>query len=657
MAMSFARPDPSSPASVADAAFGTSRRGFDQTEVRDFLRMVAAELGRLQERERFLERELRTAQTNPDLDNVNFDDATLTRLLGEETARVLTTAREASTEIREKAEQNAARLLSEASDEAMRMRQEAEVESSRRRADAASDAEAELAMAKQQGREMVNEARAYRERVLSELARRRELAREQIEQLMHGRDRLMQAFERARIAAVDVVAELKPLGEPDEYVNLSPTTGPVPVMLPNSRRPYDTIAADAEAEADDADAVDGPVEPEIEAVIEAGVEPDDETEPLVREADGADGVDPADAVDVESLDTDDVEPGDIDQADIEPADIEIAEHQPSDTEMLDAEIEVDADAEIDGDDPAEVDGGRDDVVVDLFARIRAEAGADVSAEIADPQPAGDEAATDVEAVVDGAVEAGPSEAGLSEAGLSEDGAGEAGASEAGAGADEDGEAVESPFRRRDAELTPLIVASARKLKRALADEQNEVLDGLRRGTAVLPARDLHTAKFAEAIDDELRAAAAAGAASVATGPGAELNTSQTTSAIGAGHDALAEWLVNPLRDRLERCLADGEGDNEAIAKSIRSVYREWKTQHIDEQLDDVLRTTHGRAVLAALPDGAPVCWGVDAEHPACADGDDNALAGCVAAGTPFPTGHLFAPSHTGCRCLLVPADR
>src|SRR6478735_3095947 len=255
MAMSFARPDPSSPASVADAAFGTSRRGFDQGEVRDFLRMVAAELGRLQERERFLERELRTAQTNPDLDNVRFDDATLTRLLGEETARVLTTAREASTEIREKAEQNAARLLSEASDEAVRMRQEAEVESSRRRADAASDAEAELAMAKQQGREMVNEARAYRERVLSELARRRELAREQIEQLMHGRDRLMQAFERARIAAVDVVAELKPLGEPDEYVNLSPTTGPVPVMLPNSRRPDETItldtsAADAEAESE-----------------------------------------------------------------------------------------------------------------------------------------------------------------------------------------------------------------------------------------------------------------------------------------------------------------------------------------------------------------------------------------------------------------------
>src|SRR5207342_3815216 len=103
------------------------------------------------------------------------------------------------------------------------------------RQDASADAESELVMAKQQGREMVNEARAYRERVLSELARRRELARQQIEQLMHGRDRLLQAFERSRLVAVDVMAELTPLGEPAEYVNLAPTTGPVPLMVPNQR--------------------------------------------------------------------------------------------------------------------------------------------------------------------------------------------------------------------------------------------------------------------------------------------------------------------------------------------------------------------------------------------------------------------------------------
>ena len=49
------------------------------------------------------------------------------------------------------------------------MREEAEIEAARRRTDAAADAEAEVALAKQQGREMVNEARAYRERVLGEL--------------------------------------------------------------------------------------------------------------------------------------------------------------------------------------------------------------------------------------------------------------------------------------------------------------------------------------------------------------------------------------------------------------------------------------------------------------------------------------------------------
>ena len=237
MAMSFSRPDPASPAQIADATFSTGRRGFDQNEVRDFLRMVSAELTRLQERERFLERELQDAQANTDLSSARMDDETLTRLLGEEMARVLNAARESSHEIREKAEQAAAQMLMEASDEATRLREEAEIEASRRRADASNDAEAELSMAKQQGREMVNEARAYRERVLSELARRRELAREQIEQLVHGRDRLMQAFERARLVAVDVVAEMQPLGEPDEYVNLQPSTGPVPVMVARDSMP------------------------------------------------------------------------------------------------------------------------------------------------------------------------------------------------------------------------------------------------------------------------------------------------------------------------------------------------------------------------------------------------------------------------------------
>jgi hypothetical protein len=48
-------------------------------------------------------------------------------------------------------------------------------------------------------------------------------------------------------------------------------------------------------------------------------------------------------------------------------------------------------------------------------------------------------------------------------------------------ADGDGDRDDdTPFARRDAELTPLIVTAARKLKRVLADEQNDVLLALRR---------------------------------------------------------------------------------------------------------------------------------------------------------------------------------
>jgi DivIVA domain-containing protein len=618
MAMSLARPDPSSPASIADAAFGTGRRGFDQSEVRDFLRMVAAELGRLQERERFLERELRVAQANPDLSSVQLDEQSLTRLLGEETARVLTTARESAAEIRQKAEQSAAQLLSEASDEAARMREEAEIEASRRRSDAAADAEAELAMAKQQGREMVNEARAYRERVLSELARRRELAREQIEQLLLGRDRLMQSFERARLVAVDVVAELQPLGEPDEYVNLSPTTGPVPVMVPNSPRPADTPETDTpetDTPETDTPATDTPATdtPETEVAV---------AEPVSEDADADTAADDVE-VDVEA----NVDEAGDDQVVVDTGDADEV-----------AAVEAAAVEDVDGSEQSDEASGspveaHDDVVVDLFARLRADASL---------------VAVDDELVDD-----------VAESGASDD------AVEAEAEAEPDGDLVveATPFDERDAELTPLIVASAKKLKRVLADEQNEVLDALRRREPVRTLADLlpppaeHLGRYRTAIVDDLLVAANAGASLVTSGRVARLKKADAAKAAAAGDAVLDEWLIVPLRERLERCVIDGGGDNAGITQRVRAVYREWKTQHIDEQLDDVIRAAHGNGAFAALDTGVAVQWVADPSHDVCADCDDNTLGGSLAAGDTFPTGHVSPPAHLGCRCLLLPAER
>lgn len=671
MAMSFSRPDPASPAQVADASFATGRRGFDQNEVRDFLRMVSAELGRLRERETFLERELREAQNNPDLDGARLDDEALTRLLGEETARVLNAARESSHEIREKAEQSAARMLLEASDEATRMREEAEIESSRRRADAAADAEAELSMAKQQGREMVTEARAYRERVLSELARRRELAREQIEQLVHGRDRLMQAFERARLVAVDVVSEMQPLGEPDEYVNLTPSTGPVPVMVArdaaatDSPPPGDIVDATASESAipaheptaddlhviepavDDADATDaddsdadlvedpGADDPgsdtdlDIEAQVEVDESTDDEatddeaTDLVATEDEATDGG----ATHLEETD------GDVD---------EDAVFAPVDTEDVPVADELDVVEETSGTDDSD-----DDVVVDLFARLRADATVEVEDDAGvfavdadqaapdEPQTPDSEAETetDVETVVDDA-EVG-----------------------------DDERAEETVFDRRDADLTPLIVSSARKLKRVLADEQNEVLDALRRSDpvrnldALLPWEADHTERYASVISDDLLLAANAGAALADLEKAPKLRKAAGKQAVAETSDKIGQWLVQPLRDRLERCVSEGDGDNGAITKKVRAVYRECKTRHIDEQLDDVIRAAHGQGLIAALAPDTAVEWTPDPSHEVCADCDDNRLAGAVASGQPFPTGQVCTPAHPGCRCMLVVLPR
>ena len=627
MALSFSRPDPSSPDAVAAASFSTGRRGYDQTEVRDLLRMVAAEMARLQEREKFLERELRTAQRGQGNSAIALDEEVVTRMLGEEAARILQTAREAASQIKLRSEDAASRMLREATDEAQRMREEAEVEAARRRQDASADAESELVMAKQQGREMVNEARAYRERVLSELARRRELARQQIEQLMHGRDRLLQAFERSRLVAVDVMAELTPLGEPSEYVNLAPTTGPVPLMVPNQRAPEEPVqdlpvavtVVDVDEEvADTPDEVDEIVS--IEVLVLEPVEDVDNTVLLMRETH------------------------------------EVHDHD----ELDDARKAAPVVALFGGDDDDETGSveGPTATVDDLFARLRAARAESVIESAQQDEAADDASAADASSadstepddadatrmltiVEDLAVFQASPEAPTVEEALDD-----------------------SSFGQREASLTPLIVASARKLKRVLADEQNEILHALRRKEPVstidtmLPWQTEQATRYAAAITTELEKAALLGAASIDSGTTkehkADINRNGATK---AAIEALTSKIVVPLRERLERAVSDADGDNEELANMVRGIYREWKTQRIDEHLDDVARAAFGRGALAAVVPGTKICWMVDPNGPACPDAEDNALAGEVAAGQPFPTGDTCAPAHEGCRCMLALAPR
>ena len=645
MAISFSRPDPSSPAAVGSASFPTNRRGFDQGEVRDFLRMVAAELARLQERERFLENELRTMQTRGMSAPGRLDEETVTTLLGEEAARVLSTARDASTQIRERAEESATRLVKDAAEDAARIREAANIEAARIREDAGHDAEAEIEMAKQQGRDMVNEARAYREKVLSELSRRRDAARGQIEQLLHGRDRLLNAFERARLASEDVINGLTEAhDEPEFIIDLSPTTGPVPVINPEhpSVKPFDHEVADTEISVVEV-AVEEPVifdhetaviteeliadEPVvIEEVVE--VEAAETPAEVVAEVEISSLVIPTTAHPVhDSVIEDDEQTNvvslfgrgrrSVDVPEVAP-EVEIEAAPEAVETSIDATVVEEADAEEPVNPRAPLPG-----VDDIFAKLRAGSTADVATQVTEAKPAAPSEKKSVAPVV---VAADPAR-----------------------------------FAERNEVLAPVVVSMARKLKRVLADEQNEVLQHLRlkrsslEMEAFLGAVAEHASRYAEAVVEETMTAAGAGAKSVKAAGG---SSKRVTQKAVASHvvASVTEGLVSAFREDARIAIGEAEGDREILASLMRDVYRKWKMELIDQHVDDIACSAYSKGGFLAMENTSRLGWMVDPDAPCCSECEDNSLAGSVTKGDTFPTGHQLPPAHPGCRCLVCPVQ-
>ena len=115
----------------------------------------------------------------------------------------------------------------------------------------------------------------------------------------------------------------------------------------------------------------------------------------------------------------------------------------------------------------------------------------------------------------------------------------------------------------------------------------------------------------------------------------------------------ATEMIRQIRGRLERAFDDG-GDENEVGERIRACYREWKTQRIADTASHFVVVAFSRGVAEAGAAGSASRWLVDDGDAACPDCDDNALAGLVVKGDPFPTGDLCPPAHPGCRCLAVP---
>ena len=641
MAISFSRPDPSSPAAVGSAAFPTSRRGFDQAEVRDFLKMVAAEMARLQERERFLESEMRAMQTRGLSAPGRLDEETVTTLLGEEAARVLTAARDASTQIRDRAEESATRLVKDAAEDAVRIRESAVLEAARIRDDSGADAEAEIEMAKQQGRDMVNEAREYREKVLSELSRRRDAARSQIEQLLHGRDRLMNAFERARIASEDVIGGLTDAhDEPEFIVDLSPTTGPVPII--NSEHPSVKVFDREEivAEEEPTETVSNVVifDHESEAEVEVEVIADDVSVEVIDEVQIVDVLHPVHTpVDIEPSveDAISVETSETSQTNV----VSLFGRGRRSVDMPEIAIEEEVEVE----QPAEeveavVPSVKKDVVAvdDIFAKLRAGSTADVAAKAA--------TSSDVAKAEKPAAKASVPKA------------------EKKAKAKPVAPVVDlARFEERNEELSPVVVAMARKLKRVLADEQNTVLGHVRAKRssldidAVLGTEAEHSARYASAVAEDSMAAASAGAKSVKAAGGSSRRVTQKAIAAHAV-SAITAGLVAGFREDARIAIGEAEGDREVLLGLIRDVYRSWKTERIDSHVDDIACSSYSHGAYLALEPGSKITWMAEPDTNCCSECEDNSLGGSVVRGDDFPTGHSHPPAHAGCRCLVAPVQ-
>jgi len=206
------------------------------------------------------------------------------------------------------------------------------------------------------------------------------------------------------------------------------------------------------------------------------------------------------------------------------------------------------------------------------------------------------------------------------------------------------------FKRRDEALEESLAVLTRKVKRALQDDQNVMLDRLRDVKAMITTEleDEHEqrARYANAAIDALTDAAAAGvqfAKDEAGVPGGPVKATEL-------NDCAADLAVTIVLALRKRILADGSGDGPDRANAA---YKEWRGARVERLCTDAARRAFEVGVLAASQ-GRNVRFYVaptDAPCDACAL---DAQAGERLAGQAFPSGSSHPPLHAGCACAVIP---
>jgi DivIVA domain-containing protein len=579
---------------VAQRTFPTSFRGFDAGEVRAFLGRVGERLREAEAHVADLTERLAAAEERAA--HPQLDVETITTALGDETARILKSAQDAAQDIRAKAEENVAHLLREAHEEASRIRAEAE-----------SVLAEETDAAQGEARRILEEAEGAKERVLGDLARRRRVAHTQVEQLRAGRERLLEAYRVVRSTLDEVTDELvRAEAEARQAAEavVVPESDGAPAPQPVPVQPVQAVEQ-PEPSAPPRSSV-RIIRPPKDAEPPRPEEPPLPEEPEAAEPAFVPAAPPPDPA-------------------VEGVRVLAPQEEPPLPEEPDGpEAEV-AEPEPEPDEAHEPDEAPS-AVEELFARIRADV---IPKPAPEPEPQPEPAVLEEES----RAPARDSSSRTDEGTVGDDG--------------------EAALQRRDAAVEDVEQRLTRRLKRALQDEQNDVLDRLRvhRGrptaAALLPTVDDHAPCYREAAASLLAEAVDAGARFLDAAP-ADAKVEDLVT-------GLADDVVAPLRRRLERSLEEGADEEHAlVVERIGAAYREVKGRRVEQLASDYVVAAFSRGLVAAAPEGALLRWVVDDGGEPCPDCDDNVLAGPTLAGEAYPTGQAHPPAHAGCRCLLVP---
>jgi hypothetical protein len=206
------------------------------------------------------------------------------------------------------------------------------------------------------------------------------------------------------------------------------------------------------------------------------------------------------------------------------------------------------------------------------------------------------------------------------------------------------------FRRRDEAIEPALTVLTRRVKRALQDDQNIMLDRLRHVSAMITTEledeYVQRARYAEAAYDALLHAASAGVQFARDESGASALSDSTPSIDECAAD-LAVTIVLALRKRI---LSDASGDG---TERANVAYREWRGARVERLCMDAARRAFHLGVVSASF-ARPVRFVAAPNEPPCDVCALDASVGERQGGESFPSGSPYPPLHAGCACAVVP---